>query len=41
MQATSLQGNASSVPVIYNFHVMVLLVTEMFPSELSQLSSKP
>jgi len=32
-----MQSNASSLPIIiYNFHVMLLLVNVMFPSELCQ-----
>jgi len=29
-----MQSNVSSLPIIYNFHVMLLLVNEMVPSEL-------
>jgi len=29
-----MQSNASSLPIIYNLHVMLLLVNVMFPSEL-------
>jgi len=36
-----MKSNASSLPIIYNFHVMLLLVNVMFPSELSQQSIKP
>jgi len=36
-----MQSNASSVPIIYDFHVMLLLVNVMFPSELCQWCSKP
>jgi len=31
-----MQNNASSLPTIHNFHVMLLLVNAMFPSELCQ-----
>jgi len=31
-----MQSNASSVPIIYNFYVMPLLVNLMLPSELYQ-----
>jgi len=32
-----MQGKASSLPIIYNyFHVMLLLVNVMFPSEFFQ-----
>jgi len=31
-----MESNASSQPIIYNFHVMLLLVNEMIPSELCQ-----
>jgi len=29
-----MQSHASSLPVIYNFHAMLLLVNVMFPNEL-------
>jgi len=39
------KSNANSVPIIYNFHVTLLLVNVMFPSEfasnLVNLASKP
>jgi len=31
-----MQRSASSLPIIYNFHVMLLLVNVMFPGELCQ-----
>jgi len=31
-----MESNASSQPIINNFHVMLLLVNIMFPSELCQ-----
>jgi len=31
-----MQSNANALPIIYNFHVMLLLVNVMFPSELCQ-----
>jgi len=31
-----MQGNASSLPISYNFPVMLLLVNVMFPGELCQ-----
>jgi len=31
-----MQRNASLLPIGYNFHVLVLLVNVMFPSELCQ-----
>jgi len=42
-----MQINGGSLPVSYHFHVMLLLVNAMFPSELCQkstvvnLASKP
>jgi len=40
-----MQSNANSLPISYNFLVMLLLVNVMFPSELSSnpvnLASKP
>jgi len=38
---TAVQSNASWIPISYNFHVMLLLVNVMFPSEFRQQSSKP
>jgi len=35
-QCTAMQSNASSLPLIYDFHVVLLLVNVMFPSELCQ-----
>jgi len=31
-----MQSNANLLPIIYNFHVTLLLVNVMFPSELCQ-----
>jgi len=31
-----MKSNASSLPIIYNFYVMLLLVNVMFPSEVCQ-----
>jgi len=40
-----MQNHVSSLPIIYNFHVMLLLVSVKFPSEfasnLVNLASKP
>jgi len=33
---TAMQGNANSLPISHNFHVVLLLVNVMFPSELCQ-----
>jgi len=33
---TDVQSNASWLPISYNFHVMLLLVNVMFPSEFRQ-----
>jgi len=35
-----MQSNASSLPIIYNFHVMPLLANVMLPSELCLTSIK-
>jgi len=35
-----MENNASSQPIIYNFHVTLLLVNEMISSELCQQSSR-
>jgi len=31
-----MQSNAGSVPIMYNFHVMLLLVNVTFPGKLCQ-----
>jgi len=38
---TAMQSKASSLPIRYSFHAMLLLVNVMFPSELCRYSSKP
>jgi len=35
-KCTAMQSNASSLPIIYNFHVMLLLLNITFPSEIRQ-----
>jgi len=35
---TAMQSNGSSLPIIYNLHVMPLLVNVMFPSEHSRFT---
>jgi len=35
-KSTAMQSNASSLPISYKFHVRLLLVNVMFPSEFRQ-----